>query len=145
MIHFQKIHEQMLPESEKWSQNYVRYTKIPPTWGRIREDGVKIMSDISVKSPKEATCSNNTHICDVFEVQLGRHGGDKRGKERSEQQSDKAENHHQNGVTSGRFEVPKVMYFITNALWLYSELCFLPERGACLQKNEEESSKLTRR
>ena len=64
--YFQKIHEQMLPECEKWSQNYVRYTKIPPTWGRIHEDGVKIMSDISVKSHKEATCSNNTHKCDVF-------------------------------------------------------------------------------
>ena len=63
---FQKIHEKMLPESEKWSQNYVRYIKIPPTWGRIHQNGVKIMSDISVKSPKEATCSNNTHKCDAF-------------------------------------------------------------------------------
>ena len=43
---FQKFHEQMLPESEKWSQNYVRYIKIPPTWVRIHEDGVKIMSYI---------------------------------------------------------------------------------------------------
>ena len=64
--HFQKVHEKMLPESEKWSQNYVRYIKIPPKWGRIHEDGVKIMSDISLKSPKEATCSNNTHGCEVF-------------------------------------------------------------------------------
>ena len=64
--YFQKNHEKMLPESEKWSQNYVRYIKIPPTWGRIHEDGVKIMSYISIKSPKEATCSNNTHGCDVF-------------------------------------------------------------------------------
>ena len=62
----QKIHETMLPETEKLSQNYVRYIKIPPTWGRIHEDGVKIMSDISLKSPKEATCSNNTHECEVF-------------------------------------------------------------------------------
>ena len=64
--YFQKSHEKMMPESEKWSQNYVRYIKIPPTWGRIHEDGVKIMSDISLKSPKEATCSNNTYECDVF-------------------------------------------------------------------------------
>ena len=64
--YFQKCHEQMLPESEKWSQNYVRYIKIPPTWGRIHEDGIKIMSDILVKSPKEATFSNNTHKCNVF-------------------------------------------------------------------------------
>ena len=65
-VHFQKNHEKMLPGSEKWSQNYVRYMKIPAAWGRIHEDGVKIMSDISRKSPKEATCSNNTHICKVF-------------------------------------------------------------------------------
>ena len=64
--YFQKNHEKMLPESEKWSQNSVRYVKIPPTWGRIHEDGVKIMLDISLKSPKEATCSNNTHECEVF-------------------------------------------------------------------------------
>ena len=64
--HFQKVHEKMLPESEKWSQNYVRYIKIPPEWGRMHEDGVKIMSDILLKSPKEATCSNNAHKCDVF-------------------------------------------------------------------------------
>ena len=64
--HFQKVHEKMLPESEKWSQNYVRYIKIPPKWGRIHEDGVKIMSDISLKSPKEATCSKNTHKCGAF-------------------------------------------------------------------------------
>ena len=64
--YFQKNHENKWSESEKWSQNYVRYIKIPPTWGRIHEDGVKIMSDISVKSPKEATCSNNTHGCGIF-------------------------------------------------------------------------------
>ena len=64
--HFQELHEKMLPESEKRSQNYVRYIKIPPKWGRIHEDGVKIMSDILLKSPKEATCSNNTRICDAF-------------------------------------------------------------------------------
>ena len=55
-----------LPESEKGSQNNVRYIKILPKWGRIHEDGIKIMSDTSLKSPKQATCSNNTHICNVF-------------------------------------------------------------------------------
>ena len=39
--HFQKIHEKMLPGSEKGNQNYVRYIKIPPRWGWIHEDGVK--------------------------------------------------------------------------------------------------------
>ena len=57
--------------------------------------------------------------------------------ERSEQQSDKAENHHQHGVNSGRFEVQKVIFLIKNALWLYSELCFLLQRGAQFQKNHE--------
>ena len=57
--------------------------------------------------------------------------------ERSEQQSDKAENHHQNGVNSGRFEVQKVRFLIKDALWLYSELCFLCRRGAHFQKIHE--------
>ena len=57
--------------------------------------------------------------------------------ERSEQQSDKAENHHQNGVNSGRFEVQKVRFLIKDALWLYSELCFLCRRGAHFQKIRE--------
>ena len=57
--------------------------------------------------------------------------------ERSEQQSDKAENHHQNGVDSGRFEVQKVRFLIKNALWLYSALWFLCGRGAQFQKNHD--------
>ena len=65
-VHFQKNHETKLPESEKWSQNYVGYIKIPPKRSRIHEDGIKIMSDTSLKLSKEATCSNNVHICDVF-------------------------------------------------------------------------------
>ena len=58
-------------------------------------------------------------------------------QERSEQQSDNAENHHQNGVNSGRFEVQKVRFLIKDALWLYSELCFLCRRGAHFQKIHE--------
>ena len=69
--------------------------------------------------------------------------------ERSEQQSDKAENHHQNGVNSGRFEVQKVRFLIKDALWLYSELCFLCRRGAHFQKIHEkkwlESEKWSRK
>ena len=81
--HFQKNHENKLPESETWSQHNVGYIKNPLTWGRIHEDGINIMSDTSLKSPKESTCSNNTHICKFFEAQLVRHGGDKKGKERT--------------------------------------------------------------
>ena len=54
--------------------------------------------------------------------------------ERSEEQSDKAENHHQHGVNSGRFEAQKMRFLIKNALWLYSELCFLVQWGAQFQK-----------
>ena len=57
--------------------------------------------------------------------------------ERSEQHSDKVENHHQNGVNPGRFEVQKLILLIKNALWLYSELCFLLQRGAQFQTNHE--------
>ena len=45
--------------------------------------------------------------------------------ERNEQQSDRAENQHQNGLDLGRCEVQKVICLIRNAWWLYSELCFL--------------------
>ena len=38
--------------------------------------------------------------------------------ERGEQQSDRAENHDQNGLDLGRFEVQKVMFLIKNALCL---------------------------
>ena len=69
--------------------------------------------------------------------------------ERSEQQSDKAENHHRYRVDSGRFEVQKVRFLIKNALWLYSELCFLCRRGAYFQKSHEkklpESEKWSRK
>ena len=57
--------------------------------------------------------------------------------ERSEQQSDKAENHHQNGVNSGRFEVQKVRFFFKNAFGRSSKLCFLCGRGAHFQKIRE--------
>ena len=68
-----------------------------------------MMSDISIKSPKEATCSNNKYECDVFlRFSLGGLEGIKR--ERSEQQSDRAENHYQNGLDLGRFEVQKVSF-----------------------------------
>ena len=54
------------PESEKWSPNHVVYIKISPKWGRIHGDVIKRMLDTSFKSPKEATCSRNAHICNVF-------------------------------------------------------------------------------
>ena len=57
--------------------------------------------------------------------------------ERNEQQSDRAENQHQNGFDLGSCEVQKVIFLIKNALWLYSELCFLLQRGAQFQKNHE--------
>ena len=60
---------------------------------------------------------------------------------RSEQQSDRTENHYQNGLYLGRFEVEKVRFVINNALCLYLELCFLPERGAHFQNNHETSGR----
>jgi len=64
--HFQKFHENKLPKSEQWSPNHVRYIKISPKWSRVHGDVIKRMLDTSLKSPKEATCSKNTHICKVF-------------------------------------------------------------------------------
>ena len=60
--------------------------------------------------------------------------------ERSEQQSDRAENHHQHGLDLGRFEVQKVMFLIKNALRLYLELCFLCRRGVHFQKFHEKKN-----
>ena len=64
--------------------------------------------------------------------------------ERNEQQSARAENHHQNGLYLGRFEVEKVRFVINNALCLYLELCFLLERGAHFQKIHETSGRKVR-
>ena len=57
--------------------------------------------------------------------------------ERNEQQSDRAENHDQNGRYLVRFEVEKVRVLIQNALCLYLELCFLLRQGAHFHKNHE--------
>ena len=76
-----------------------------------------------------------TYLRVFLRSSLGGMGGVK--GERSEQLSDKAENHHQNWVNSGPFEVQKVRFLIKNALWLYSELCFLCRRGAQFHKNHE--------
>ena len=45
--------------------------------------------------------------------------------ERSEQQSDRVENHHQHGLDLGGFEVQKVRFFIKKYLGRSSKLCFL--------------------
>ena len=64
--HFHKHHENMSPKNEKCCPNHVGYIKISPQWGRMHQDVVKIVSDTSLKLSKEGTCSNNTHICEVF-------------------------------------------------------------------------------
>ena len=68
---------------------------------------------------------------------------------RSEQQSDRAENHHQHGLDLGCFEVQKVRFFIKNAVCLYLKICLPLEREACFQKNHEnkwsESEKWSRK
>ena len=56
-------------------------------------------------------------------------------RERSEQQSDRAEKDHQNGLDLGRFEVQKVRFVIKIALCLYLKTCFPLEREAYFQKN----------
>ena len=60
-------------------------------------------------------------------------------REKGEQQSDRAENRHQNGLDLGRSEVQKVMFLIKNAFCLYLELCFLQQRGVHFQKIHEKS------
>ena len=57
--------------------------------------------------------------------------------ERSEQQSDRVENHHQHGLDLGCFEVQKVRLVINNALCLYLKICFVLQREAYFQKSGE--------
>ena len=58
-------------------------------------------------------------------------------EERNEDQSDGAENHYQNGLDLGVFEVQIMRVLIKNALWLYAELCLLLKRGAHFRKKYE--------
>ena len=57
--------------------------------------------------------------------------------ERSEQQSDRAETHHQSGLDLGRFEVQEVRFLIKNALCLYLKICFPQQREAYFQNIHE--------
>ena len=57
--------------------------------------------------------------------------------ERNEFQSDGTENHHQNGLDLGVYEVQIIRFLIKNALWLYAELCLLLKRGAHFRKIHE--------
>ena len=58
---------------------------------------------------------------------------------RIEQQSDRAENHHQNGLDLGCFEVQEVRVFIKHALCLYLTICFPQQREAYFQKSMNKS------
>ena len=69
-------------------------------------------------------------------------GMDRIKGEGNEQQSDRAEKHHQNRLYLDRFEVQKVRLLIKNASWLLSELCFLCRRGAHFEKNHEKMNDL---
>ena len=59
--------------------------------------------------------------------------------ERNEFQSDGTENHHQNGLDLGVFEVQIMRCLLKGGLWLYAELYLLLERGTNFQKNQKKS------
>ena len=59
--------------------------------------------------------------------------------EGNEFQSDGAENHHQNGLDLGVFEIRIIRILILNSLWLYAELCLPFEQGAHFHKFHEKS------
>ena len=64
--------------------------------------------------------------------------------ERSEQHSDRVENHHQNGLDLGGFEVQKVRFFIKNSLGRASKLCVLCGRGIHFYKKGENDRRKTK-
>ena len=127
-----------------WDTRFLIAVFLIAMGGGVCQNVVTKSSHMSLKSSKEATCSRNAHICNVF---WGPAWGARGGK--SERQSDKTENHHQNRLYLSLFDVEKVRFFIQNALWLYSELCFLCRRGWHFQKSHEkkwsESEKWTRK
>ena len=57
--------------------------------------------------------------------------------ERNEFQSDGTENHDQNGVDLGVFEVQIIRFLIKIVLWLNAKVCLLFERGAHFRKNHK--------
>ena len=57
--------------------------------------------------------------------------------ERNEFQSDGTENHHQNGIDLGVFEVQIIGFLNKKVLWLYANVCLLLERGAHVRKNHK--------
>ena len=64
--HFHKTNKNMSPKNEKCCPNHVGDINISPHWGRMHQDVIKLVSDASLKLSKEASCSNNTHICKAF-------------------------------------------------------------------------------
>ena len=58
--------EHIFTKGMKTCHRKMKNVKISPQWGRMHQDVIKIVSDTSLKLSKEATCSNNTHICEVF-------------------------------------------------------------------------------
>ena len=116
---------QVVSGTSKYYQNGVGYTEMSSKECWIHHSS----------RPRKPPVAEMHIFAMFFEVQLGRHGADK--EERGERQSDKTENHHQNRLYLMLFDVEKVRLFIKNALWLYSELCFLCRRGARVQKNHK--------
>ena len=81
-------------------QDYIGYVKILPRCQHICPHSY----------PTKPPAAVIYIFASFLEVQLGRHGGDKRGKD--ENQSDGAENHQQHGLDLGHFEVPKLRFSI---------------------------------
>ena len=63
MLDFKWVLDRCMP---KCRQNNIRYVKMWSKYCWVHQDAIKMMSDILIKSPKEAVCSKNTRICDVF-------------------------------------------------------------------------------
>ena len=80
---FQKIHEKKRSESEKWDPNHAGDVKISPKWGRIHGDVIKGCWIHHSSRPRKPPVAKIHIFATFFEVQLGRHGGDKRGKGRA--------------------------------------------------------------
>ena len=122
----------MEPKSCRIRQNI---TKMESDTRRCHQKNVGYIIQVAQGSHLQQKC---TYLQRFLRSSLGGMGRIK--GERSERQSDKTENHHQNRLYLSLFDVEKVSFFIKNVLWLYSELCFLCRRGAHFRKKYEKKN-----
>ena len=111
-----------MSDTSRCHQHTVAYVKMLSKWCRIRGSSRPRRPPVAIIYIFET----------LFEVQLGRHGGDKRGKERTTERW--GWNTWSKWARFGLSRGSKSVIFIKNVLGRSSKLCFLCKRGAHFYK-----------